>query len=162
MTSQACLRPPLWLTCLACALLSGCGGPKVAPVRGKVTYDGKPVTGGKIMFYPESGRMAIGEIGADGTYTLTTFHSGDGALVGPHRVAIESTSVGPGTMQSPKSIEEEIELSKKGAPGGKILVAGKVEWLVPQKYSLPETSGLTAKVGSGPNEINFDIPAENR
>ena len=160
MTLQARSRPLLWSACLACALLSGCGGPKVAPVRGRVTYAGKPVPGGKILFYPESGRMAIGEIGADGTYTLTTFTSGDGALVGAHRVAIESTRVGPGSMQAPTSIEEEIELSKKGAPGGKVLVAGTVKWLVPQKYSLPETSDLTATVGSGPNEINFDIPAE--
>jgi hypothetical protein len=137
--------------------LSGCGGPNVAKVTGKVTYNGKPVTGGKIMFYPESGRMALGEIGPDGTFTLTTFKPGDGALVGSHRVVIESTRVGPGSLESPKSIEEEAELSRKGVPGGKILVAGKVEWLVPEKYARLESSGLTATVGSDPNEINFDL-----
>jgi hypothetical protein len=144
------------LACLACALLGGCGGPRLAKVTGKVTYGSKPVTGGKIMFYPESGRMALGEIGPDGTYTLTTFKPGDGALVGPHRVAIESTRVGPGNMETPKSFEEEL---KGVPPGGKILVAGKVEWLVPEKYSRPENSGLTAKVENRPNEINFDLPA---
>src|SRR5260370_767749 len=129
MASHARSRPLLGLACLTLAL-SGCGGPKVATVTGKVTIGGKAVTGGKIMFYPESGRMALGEIGPDGSYSLTTFKPGDGALVGPHRVAIESTRVGPGSYEAPKNIEEEIALSKKGVPGGKVLVAGKVEWLV--------------------------------
>jgi hypothetical protein len=159
MVSHACSRPLLGLACLTFAL-SGCGGSKVAKVTGQVTYGGKAVTGGKIMFYPESGRMALGEIGADGSYTLTTFKPGDGALVGRHRVAIEATRVGPGSYEAPKSIEEEIALSKQGVPGGKVLVAGKVEWLVPQAYARPETSGLTATVGSDPNEINFVLPAE--
>jgi hypothetical protein len=143
---------------LACALLSGCGGPKVAQVTGRVIYGGKPVTGGKIMFYPESGRMALGNIGLDGRYKLTTFQPGDGALVGLHRVAIEATRVGPGSYETPKTIEEEHALSRKTGPGGKVLVAGKVEWLVPEKYAHVESSGLTAKVGSDPNEIDFDLP----
>jgi hypothetical protein len=140
-------------------LLAGCGGPEVAKVTGKVTYDGKPVTGGKIMFYPESGRMALGEIGPDGTYALTTFKPGDGALVGSHRIAIESTRVGPGSLEAPKTLEEEIELSKRGGPGAKILVAGKVEWLVPEKYSRPETSGVTRTVVRGVNTLDIDLPA---
>jgi hypothetical protein len=149
-------RALLALVCLPAAFLSGCGGPKLAKVSGKVTYNGKPVTGGKIMFYPESGRMAMGEIALDGTYSLTTFKAGDGALVGSHRIAIESTKVGPGSMETPKTFEEEM---KGVAPGGKILVAGKVEWLVPEKYSRPETSGLTRTVEHRDNKIDLDLPA---
>jgi hypothetical protein len=149
-----------WLILAACALLGGCGGATTAPVSGRVTYNGKPVTAGRIMFYPESGRAAVGQLGPDGRYTLTTLQPGDGALLGSHRVAIEATRVGPGSYQAPRSLEEEVELSRKGAPGGKVLVAGKVEWLVPEKYARPETSGLTATVRSGPNEINFDLPAK--
>jgi hypothetical protein len=44
-------------------------------------------------------------------------------------------------------------------PGGKVLVAGKVEWLVPAKYARPETSGLTATVEGGSNGIDFNLPA---
>jgi hypothetical protein len=112
------------------------------------------------MFYPESGRMALGNIGPDGTYSLTTIKPDDGALVGAHQVAIESTRVGPGSYQPLQSIEEEMEQSRKKGPGVKVLVAGKVEWLVPEKYSRPESSGLTANVGSTTNEINFDLPAD--
>jgi hypothetical protein len=144
--------------CLAGLLAAGCGGPKIAPVRGRVTVNGQPVPDGKIRFIPEHGRPAIGSIAADGTYTLTTNKPGDGALVGTHRVSIMATKVGPGSFGEPKSREEELELLKKRHPT-KWLVAGKVEWLVPEKYSRPETSGLTATVEDKKNEINFDIPA---
>jgi hypothetical protein len=129
-------------------------------VTGRVTYAGKPVTQGRIMFYPEAGRAALGTIAPDGTYTLTTFKPNDGALVGSHRVTIHATRVGAGSLAAPRSIEEEVERSGRGAPGGKVLVAGKVDWLVPEKYSAPGTSGLTATVGRGSNTIDFDLPAE--
>src|SRR5262249_17616861 len=156
--SQASRRVLLWVSCLTCALLSGCGGPKLAKVTGRVTCGGKPVTGGKIMFYPESGRMALGEIGSDGRVALTPLPPPARALLRSHRVAIESTRVGPGTYEAPQNFEEELERSRKGGAGGKVLVAGKVDWLVPEKYARPESSGLTATVGSGPNEIDFDLP----
>jgi hypothetical protein len=148
-----------WAGAIAIAL-SGCGGPKLAPVHGRVTLHGKPVTTGKIRFYPEAGRPALGVIAPDGTYTLTTFTPGDGALLGAHRITIYSTSVGSGSMTEPKSVEEELALAKKGYPPGKWLVAGKVTWLVPEKYSRQETSPLTATVENKTNELNFDIPAE--
>jgi hypothetical protein len=151
-------------------LLGGCdSGPKIAPVRGYVTYNGKPVTVGKIWFYPEFGRPALGVLGADGTYVLGTNTPDDGALVGVHRVTIHSTKVGPGSIASlsnPQSWEEEkaavqelTERQKKGLPV-KWLVAGKIDWLVPKKYFRPETSPLTATVENKKNEINFEIPGE--
>jgi hypothetical protein len=75
------------------SLLSGCGGKnsdqKIAPVRGKVTYKGKPVPAGTIKFEPEGpGPSATGEIQRDGTYVLTTHKEGDGAVLGPHKVTI--------------------------------------------------------------------------
>lgn len=136
--------------------LAGCGGPVLGKVTGRISVGGKPVTSGRVMFYP-NGRGATGEIAADGTYTLTTYASGDGALVGPHKVAIHATDVGPGSLRQPKSIEEEMEFSKLGTK--QILVPGKVTWLVPEKYSVAETSGLTATVQAGDNKIDFEIPA---
>jgi hypothetical protein len=157
------VRESFWLVglCLACMMLTGCArGPRVVPVRGRVTCNGKPVArDSKITFYPEHGRPSSAAIGEDGTYVLTYLKPGDGALVGEHKVTVKSTKVGPGSLTEPKSVEEELELARKGYPPGKWLVAGKVEWLVPQKYSRPETTTLTARVEDKNNEINFDIPA---
>ncbi len=158
MGAQYNAGPCFVLAALVCAASIGCGGSAPVKVRGRVSYDGQPVQSGKIMFFPASGRMALGNINADGTYVLTTFKPEDGAVVGTYRVAIESTRVGPDRWDTVKSFDEEIKISHR--PDNKIYLPGKVEWLVPQRYARPETSGLTARVESGVNEIMVEIPGE--
>jgi hypothetical protein len=130
--------------------LAGCGRgyPETAVVTGKVTYKGQPVPAGRVCFWPKEGRPAMGEIGSDGNYRLTSFSQGDGAIVGEHRVSITATRA-----HFPDG-------TKAGA--GDVGWAGQpvVEWLVPQRYERPETSGLTTAVRAGKNTIDFDLPAE--
>jgi hypothetical protein len=139
--------------------LAGCGGLRLGKVSGRVTVGGKPVPSGVVMFYPEAGPTAVGEIRPDGTYTLTTQKPGDGAVVGSHRVTIQATSVGPGSMVEPKTFDEEVSQARGTGKRQKWLVPGKVDWIVPEKYSQVKTTTLTAKVEGGKNDINFDIPA---
>lgn len=148
-------RPLLPGGCLLALLLTGCGGLQLGTVSGRVTVNGKPVSNGTIMFHPDEGPTAVGALEPDGKFTLTTVKPGDGAVVGSHRVTIQATSVGAGSLADPKSFDEEVQMSRKG---GKVLVAGKVTWLVPEKYSRLEASGLTAKVGPGANTLDFDLP----
>lgn len=75
---------------LVALVATGCGGSKVGRVSGKVTVNGREVTGGTLQFSPmgegkEVGKPATAEI-KGGSYTLSTFRNGDGALVGKHRV----------------------------------------------------------------------------
>ena len=148
----------LTLEVVACGLLmlvaGGCGPsrPATATVSGRVTFNGKPVAAGQIVFYPETGRPAMSAINADGRYHLTTFKSGDGAMLGRHRVTIEATRVSSGPTM-PKTMEEEMN-GHGFAPSG----PPRVEWLAPVKYSNLQTSPLTAEVKSGENTINFDLP----
>ncbi len=89
-------------TCLVLFALvgfGGCGGSSAslsvstAPVKGKATYKGIPLTRGSISFEPESGgREANGTIEPDGTFVLTTYKAGDGAVIGVNRVGFSSTS----------------------------------------------------------------------
>lgn len=75
---------------------TGCGSrPEVAPVRGTVNMDGKPLPGGRVMFQPIAagedknvGRPALGQIQEDGSFVLTTFEEGDGAVVGAHHPVV--------------------------------------------------------------------------
>jgi hypothetical protein len=79
------------LAVVIAAGIAGCGyssGDK-GSVRGKVVANGQPVTAGQVMFAPASGTEgapAIGSVESDGTFTLTTDKSGDGAAVGKHTV----------------------------------------------------------------------------
>jgi hypothetical protein len=154
------MRRGRWLPVLLGCLAAGCGkGLDLAPVTGRVTVGGKAVTSGVVMFHPADGPTAVGEIRPDGTFTLTTVAAGDGAVVGPHKVTVQSTTVGPGVMAEPKSLDEEMKLSREKLPGGKILVPGKVNWVVPEKLSRADTTTLTAEVKPGPNTIDLAILA---
>lgn len=81
-------------------LVCGCGESfemEVAPVSGTVACMGNPITEGYIVFTPvvtagedkmDSGKSAYATISSDGTYTLTTYDDGDGAVIGMHEVRV--------------------------------------------------------------------------
>src|SRR5262249_41979933 len=85
----------LVLAALAFVGAAGCGpgAPKAPPVRGKVVFkeDGKPLTGGAVRFESaaEPKVVAWGEIQRNGTFSLTTYKEGDGAVAGEHQALIE-------------------------------------------------------------------------
>lgn len=78
--------------------LSGCSAdpnmPKLGKVSGKVSYQGKPLDAGRVVFTPvagkggESDQGASGEINSDGSYEMTTFNTGDGVVLGQHIVTV--------------------------------------------------------------------------
>ena len=75
---------------LLAALLSGCGGDKVHHLSGTVSFQGKPVPAGHIVFEPDagagnSGSPAFAKI-KDGRYD--TRLEGQGTIGGPHTVLI--------------------------------------------------------------------------
>lgn len=101
------------------AHLVGCNAEEtgLAPVRGTVTLNGKPVTHGHVFARPTDGRPAVGRIRSDGTYTLGTYTDSDGAKVGQHTV----------TLAPPRADE--------GSPPSDAVVP-------PARYNSPRTSGL--------------------
>lgn len=134
----------LLVTLLTGPTLVGCSGNSdqlpTGEVHGTVSYQGKPLPTGSVTFIPDGpGKAAAGEIQADGTYTLTTYSQGDGATIGSHKVMIISEK---DTSELPaESAEANTDLS-----------------LIPEKYGMsPKTSGLTAEVKEGDNEINFNL-----
>jgi hypothetical protein len=86
------------------ALCCGCGGGgefPTAAVSGTVTHDGKSVRGGSLTFSPvkdgeqEAGKPASATVGEDGTYELSTYGEGDGAVIGKHRVSYSPPAAEP-------------------------------------------------------------------
>ena len=69
----------------------GCGGERsVHPVRGHVqALDGRRPTFGTVEFKADAGgQIATGRIEQDGSFCLSTFENGDGAVAGRHRAII--------------------------------------------------------------------------
>ncbi|RUL87574.1 hypothetical protein [Tautonia sociabilis] len=142
---------------LAAATVSGCGGdptkPKLGRVSGSVTYNGAPVTKGVVTFVPsggagaQTGQPATGEIGSDGSFRLTTFESGDGAVVGDHVVLVQSVEMDPSIEGGSMPIPD--------ARGN--LPIQPPKHLVPEKYSQTETSPLRFTVKEGSNTFEIEL-----
>src|SRR5262249_42014233 len=149
-------------------LSSGCGpgnGLSLGRVSGKVTYKGQPVKNGTVFFMPDEskgtvGPPALGSITSDGSYVMSTETSGDGVIVGSHKVGITGVEEAPVTA--------EAELDPEKSPGGYMKAKAKAaaqaargatgkedefftdkggkkyRYIVPRKFSNPQESGIIA------------------
>jgi hypothetical protein len=100
-------------------LASGCGS-ELAPVKGQVTFDGKPLNAGTVTFYPVTdGTPGYASV-VDGNYAART---GTKAGLKPGEYRVTVTAYGP-LPASSRFKEEPPPL------------------LTPLRYSRPETSGL--------------------
>jgi hypothetical protein len=120
--------------------------PKLGKVRGKVSYQGKPLDGGRIVFTPvagkggDTGQSATGVIERDGTYEMTTFSTGDGAILGQHVVTVV---VQKGEMPKPDAYSQiKYELPKN---------------LAPSKYASPDKSPLRCTVVEGGTQFDIEL-----
>jgi predicted small lipoprotein YifL len=121
------------LVALSVAASAGCGskGPVLVPVTGKVVVNGKPAEHAVVVLHPVSPNdlpKPRGTVGADGSFTLTTHTTGDGAPPGEYRVTVEQWLAGTKADDPPSS-------------------------RLPPKYAKPETSGLTATVTDAATEL---------
>jgi hypothetical protein len=112
--------------------LSGCSAdpnmPKLGKVSGKVSYQGKPLDAGRVVFTPvagkggESDQGASGEISSDGSYEMTTFNTGDGVVLGQHIVTVV---VQKGEMPKPDANSHINYVLPKNATPAKYATADK-------------------------------------
>jgi hypothetical protein len=143
MSNSSWLRRAGWAAGLL-LLSTGCGSPEkpeVAPVRGTVSFRGKPLSTGTIVFAPDPlrngpGPLARADIQADGSYQLMSDKVA-GATLGWHRVTVVAVIDGA------------------SAPGQRFT---QPRSLLPEKYRDPELSGLSCEVKPGrPNVFNFNL-----
>ncbi len=114
--------------------LAGCGGqPTLYPVKGQVLLaDGKPLNGGSVQFIPKQGGLpAVGIIGEDGTFSLKSLKTREGAAPGEYKIRIEPSA--------------EL-LIKKGRTAQKLPFASKY-----REYD--GNTGLTAIIEAGTTQL---------
>ncbi len=139
------------IAAVACGLVSltapGCSrsAPAVAPVEGRVTLDGKPLSSGRVTFWPTGGRSGSGWIEEDGTYSLGTFRESDGAVLGPHKVTVTAAS---------KTPTRPPDFDRDGPP------AGWPRSPIPIRYSNPESSELAFDVRPGLNRLHIELTTQ--
>lgn len=142
-----------------CLTLAGCGSGerRVAKASGVVLLDGNPIAGANVALLPaEPGAAATAVTDKDGKFSLTTKKQGDGAVVGKHRVTIM-------LRKYSGKLGEDIA----DADGNSISFAEEAiqnvetpeyEWVVPERYSHPDFSGLTCEVpAGGSTSLKFEL-----
>lgn len=99
------------LLLLICGAQAGCkeGPLKTYPVKGKLVYeDGTFPKFGDIEFYSETHRVnARGIIERDGTFTVSTFQKGDGAVGGKHKIIVTQNLASPLTARLRQEIDHD-------------------------------------------------------
>lgn len=130
------------LFCVVLAVI-GCSGPsgpplpKVVPVTGKVTLDGKPLANANLEFIPTAGGVeASGKTNAEGVYELA-IRANKGTPQGNYKVTIEKRVKPDGS-----------ELTEGGGVGEQVL---------PTKYWERATTELTATVPAEGGTIDFPL-----
>ncbi|QDT41739.1 hypothetical protein Pan241w_18020 [Gimesia alba] len=125
----------------------GCGNsverPKTVPVSGKVTWNGAPLSMGRVQFVPsdsKKGRPAVGDINQEGHYTLMTFQANDGVMPGNYKIFVDARKEG-----DPNNLK-----TKGGFP------------ILPQKYYDANKSGLTAFIEDSAKNKVVDIVLDGK
>lgn len=115
--------------------LVGCGGQP--GLRGKVVFsdDKSPLTQGIVTFTSDKG-IARGELDKNGNYVVGSLKAKDGLPPGTYKVYLEATEV------------------YKANPNGGIV---GIEFPIDQKYSKPDTSGITVEVKKS---MTFDFEVD--
>jgi len=150
------LRMLAWLA--SAMLVVGCSGrsdrPPLGHVRGTVTYQGKPLATGSLVFEVPGARQAQGKI-VDGKITEAgAYAADDGVPLGTARIAVFATEANqPSKMQLP---------TKRPANPGEAMSSGMGKTpvgksLIPAKYNDPSTSGLTWKIEAGENNLTLEL-----
>jgi hypothetical protein len=123
-------------------VVTGCGGAATCPIRGRVVFKDTNALARELVGYVVTFELVDGDVSAsgvverDGTFEVSTYELGDGAVPGRHRVA----------LNAPMS-HELIE-----GPG-----AAEAARLIPDKYGSPTTSGLEITVKSSGQEVELAV-----
>jgi hypothetical protein len=122
------------------AILCGCGG--TATVTGKVTYQGRAVTYGSVIFLCPDHTARSGAILPDGSYTVA------GVYPGELKVGVISRDPSKG-----RSVSRGGHRATKRAPLETVVTRG---WFpLPARFEDPEKSGLGCALASG--YVSYDI-----
>lgn len=161
--------PCVVLACVTLCTLFGCTADNGVPmyaVQGTVTLKGKPVEGAIVAFTPESGGLpASGTTDASGVYKLTTKVSGDGAAQGRYLISVAKydSKLPAAAPAEATPAADPYDITNEYPTGYNEMAASEIaasisKNLLPKKYSMPQTSGLTADVqAEGTNSFDFDL-----
>ena len=122
-----------WFLVSVCvAVIAGCGGPPLGEVTGVVTIDGEPAQDVTVTFSPDDGPQSFGRTDEQGNYELHYAAGNPGAVIGSHKISIETYRIAQGGVEIPERL--------------------------PAKYH--RETELTREVKSGKQQFDFELESE--
>jgi hypothetical protein len=132
------LLVPVVIVTIGC----GSGRPPTAKVTGTVTYQGKPLATGTIVFEIDGNRPATGKVVDGKIVDVSTYEKNDGVSIGKAKIAIMARE------DVQETIAENGDPSASRVPSSNYMgLGGKL--LLPPHYGNPATSNLTATIEKG-------------
>jgi len=143
-----------------CLVIAGCGGPSgpdLVECSGTVTFKGDPLAGATVTFMVPNSPIAMGVTGSDGKFVITT-GGRPGAPVGDAKVGVVKITAAQEAMQtaSPDDMRKMAETAM--AKGNKSQTYEMPKSEIPEKYTNPQSSGLTATISTDPTKNVFVFP----
>ena len=141
--SKSDLLPLCWGSLVLAGAGCGKAASSLAPVQGKVIFDGKALTAGTVIFYPaaDKGNHSLeeprGKIDGQGNYKVLTGIK-QGVTPGWYKIAVTAAK-----QLDPKN-------------------PYFTEWLIPQKYIDYRTSKLAVEVVANPEPGRYDLKLDAR
>jgi hypothetical protein len=145
---------PRVLSLFMALVLCGCGQ-KTGSVSGRITYQDRPLTFGRVTLFAVDNSVHSAQIGSDGSYAIPK------VPVGPAKITVET----PDLRKMPESHRGMMDPARMGNPQaekpGKLeprakTPAGSKPVFIPDQYASLDRSGLSLDVQAGEN--TFDIP----
>jgi hypothetical protein len=154
------LISPLLLPAAVALLTAGCSRPGVSTVKGKVLYNGAPLSGAELEFKPEKD-LTLGSFGGstdeDGTFEIK-LGKGTGMNARPGRFVVLITKgkgIGMPHIDATMSEEERVKAMMKAGPGGPGFASSKANvGILPQRYAASSSTPFKVEISEGPNDLN--------
>ena len=107
MTLERTVRTALILA-LGC-LIAGCNrGPQLGKIEGTVRLDGEAVEAASVIFQPDTGAPSMGTTDSEGHFEIMFEEGRPGAVIGQHKVTIQTYRFGLSEDRTPQITPERI------------------------------------------------------
>ncbi len=153
-----CWRRTLLLPAALALLATGCSGPAVSTVKGKVLYNGEPLSGADLEFKPEKD-LTLGAFGgqtdAEGRFEIK-LGKGTGQNARPGRFVVLITkgkTLGLPPPDVDLNDEERVKAlmaAGPGGPGSNPAATG----VLPPRYGSAATTPFKVEIATGANDLN--------
>jgi hypothetical protein len=130
-------------------------GPHPTTISGRLTYNGRPLSDSTVVLvpagHPSTSLAALGEVSPDGSFTIRSVTAEKPLEPGQYDLYISLFEALPTAAEQ---VRFETEDPGPGGQASSSSPASLRQGRIPNRFSKPETSGLSVTISPGPRRID--------